>query len=276
MTDLPEPQAGMIRRILVSLDSTAPELPALEAAALLAGELQAQLQTLLVEDIDLVRLAGLPFACELDMSSAAVRPLETVAVSRALRQRAQQVRSAVQQTAARARIEWSFHVTRGEIVHETLAASGDAELLIVCRAARIAPRRDRKQAALAAEKQAKPPVMTVYNGLPDDVRVLSIAAALARQLETQLVVVPATSQDHAADEFRSRLESLSQFYQVEITIHSAVTGVTQLVHAARLCKSGWLVVGDVAHSFGQVDLRRLAEQLGQAIVLVRTPASSET
>ena len=58
------------RRILVVLDASPFGLEALEAAAGLAARLRAELQGLFVEDVDLLRLAGLPFARELAYSSS--------------------------------------------------------------------------------------------------------------------------------------------------------------------------------------------------------------
>ncbi|MBK7177644.1 MAG: universal stress protein [Chloroflexi bacterium] len=54
-----------IQRILVALDASPHSLAALEAAIDLAERLDAELQGLFVEDINLLRLAQLPFAREL-------------------------------------------------------------------------------------------------------------------------------------------------------------------------------------------------------------------
>ena len=60
---------GSIKRILVALDASAANRTALQTAALLASELQAELQALFVEDINLLRLAELPFAREVVFGS---------------------------------------------------------------------------------------------------------------------------------------------------------------------------------------------------------------
>ena len=53
-----------LRRIVVGLDAGPRDRAALEAAAQLAARMQAELVGLFVEDIDLLHLAGLPFARE--------------------------------------------------------------------------------------------------------------------------------------------------------------------------------------------------------------------
>ena len=53
------------RRILVALDGSAHVLAALQAASEMAARMKSELVGLFVEDINLVRLAGLPFPREL-------------------------------------------------------------------------------------------------------------------------------------------------------------------------------------------------------------------
>ena len=67
----------VIRRILVALDASRHSLAALEAAAELAARLKAELVGLFVEDIDLLRLAGLPFAREIRYPSAIIQQLDS-------------------------------------------------------------------------------------------------------------------------------------------------------------------------------------------------------
>ncbi|MGD9028912.1 MAG: universal stress protein, partial [Anaerolineae bacterium] len=56
-----------IRRILIALDASSHSIAALRAAARLASSLEAELHGLFVEDINLLRAAGLPMARELQL-----------------------------------------------------------------------------------------------------------------------------------------------------------------------------------------------------------------
>ena len=64
-----------IRRILVALDASRHSLAALEAASELAEALKAELVGIFVEDVNLLYLAGLPFAREVRYLSGVDRPL---------------------------------------------------------------------------------------------------------------------------------------------------------------------------------------------------------
>ncbi len=61
-------------RILVAIDTSPHGRAALEAAADLAAASSAELCGLFVEDLNLLRLAGLPFAHEIEFASATPRP----------------------------------------------------------------------------------------------------------------------------------------------------------------------------------------------------------
>jgi len=61
-------------RILVALDASRNSLTALKAAAEVASLMHADLQAVFVEDVNLLRLAGLPFVHEIGLYSATRRP----------------------------------------------------------------------------------------------------------------------------------------------------------------------------------------------------------
>lgn len=120
-----------IRRIVVGLDFAPHSRPALEAAAALAGALGADLEAIFVESDELHRLAGLPFARELGVSSAAARPMDPVALERTLRAHAREARRALAEVAAPRSLRWSLRVTRGSVTEEIIAASPGADLTVV-------------------------------------------------------------------------------------------------------------------------------------------------
>ena len=63
--NVPEPEAPQANRILVALDASPQSEAALRAAAELAALLEAELEGLFVEDINLLHLCGLPFGREI-------------------------------------------------------------------------------------------------------------------------------------------------------------------------------------------------------------------
>ena len=122
-------QVPSIRRILVALDASPHSMAALEAAAELAAGLQAELLGVFVEDVNLLRLAGLPFAREVHAFSAIPRALDSQEIERELRAQAERARRALARAAEREQVRWTFRVVRGPVLEELLAASAQADLI---------------------------------------------------------------------------------------------------------------------------------------------------
>jgi nucleotide-binding universal stress UspA family protein len=118
-----------VRRILVALDNESTSEAALEGAARLAVNVEAELCGLFIEDIDLLNLAGLPFARETCLSFALSRRLATEDMERALRVQAERARALLEKTALRQSLRWSFRVVRGRVAEELQSASEQADLI---------------------------------------------------------------------------------------------------------------------------------------------------
>ena len=117
-----------LRRILVALDASAHSLAALEAAADFAAAVQAEVEGLFVEDINLIRLASLPCSREVRYT-ASLAALDLEQMERALKAQAAEARRALEAAARRAHVQWSFHVARGHVAQEVLAAAAAADLV---------------------------------------------------------------------------------------------------------------------------------------------------
>ncbi len=111
------------RRILVALDGSPESRAALASAARLAISADAEITGLFVEDIELLRLAGLPFAREAGVSSGVFRRLQLDDIERRFRLAAERAREALRQVASETRVRSSFRVSRGRVVPELLAAA---------------------------------------------------------------------------------------------------------------------------------------------------------
>ncbi len=110
------------RRIVVGLGA-ATRRHELEAAASLAGRIDAELVGLFVEDAELLRFAALPFAHEICLVSAQRRRLEVPALERAMRAHAADAERALAGTAERMAQQWSFRVARGVVAVELISAA---------------------------------------------------------------------------------------------------------------------------------------------------------
>jgi nucleotide-binding universal stress UspA family protein len=187
-----------IRRILVALDASHHSLAALEAAAELAASLEAELQGLFVEDVNLLRVAGSPVAREVRYPSATAVRLDPARMERALRAQATQARRAIAVCCRQRRVKWSFRVVRGEVAPEVLAAATGADLLSLGKASRPLVGRALRvhlgSTAQAVATQApgpvlllqrdvgiRAPVIVAYDGSPTSRQALMIASRLAQK-----------------------------------------------------------------------------------------------
>jgi len=129
--DRPADPVGGIQRILVALDASRQSNAALEAAAALAETMQAELEGVFVEDIELLHLAELPFSREIGFTSSSRRALDSAAMARSLRVRASQARAMLESVSARHKVVSSFRVTRGNVLTELLAATEEVDMVAI-------------------------------------------------------------------------------------------------------------------------------------------------
>ena len=117
------------RRILVALDGSPESRAALAAAARLGIPTGAELSGLFVEDVELLRLAALPFTVEVGFASAGPHPLDPSDVERRFRLAAEEAREALREVAAASGLPSRFRVARGRVVPELLSAAGEADVV---------------------------------------------------------------------------------------------------------------------------------------------------
>jgi nucleotide-binding universal stress UspA family protein len=205
----------IIRRILVALDASPHSLSALEAAAELAASFRAELLGLFVEDINLLRLAQLPFAREVGLFSGTLRLLDTPRVERQLRARAARAREALAAAAERAQVQWSFQTTSGQIVPELLAAALDADLVILGKAGWSGQRRLGSHARALLMQISGPalilqqgvrlqvPVIVLYDGSRVARRALAAAVRLVQERGGDLLLLLLADRQDTAREVQA-------------------------------------------------------------------------
>ncbi|HSJ57805.1 MAG TPA: universal stress protein [Anaerolineae bacterium] len=132
-----------IRRVLVAMDASPHSLAALDAATDMAARFRAELQGLFVQDLNLLRLAQLPFAQEVGQFSARERRIDSEEMERQLRMQSARVRRIFDGRTRHAHLRCSFQVARGVVHREVLSAASDADLLVLGRAgwSLLSPRR---------------------------------------------------------------------------------------------------------------------------------------
>jgi len=203
----------VIRRIIVLVNDTSDSNAALEAAARMAARRGAELQALFVEDVNLLRSAGLPFAREIGLTSATARPLDSREIERRLQTQAEHARQLLQRLSDRLSVRSSFRVSRGDVEREALGNTTPEDLLVVARTggsrrggSRLSDREGRiAQGATCSvmfvgertleEHQA---VVVLYANTEHGRRSLALAAAMARDVGQPLVLLlpPGTVERH--------------------------------------------------------------------------------
>lgn len=271
-----------IQRILVALDTSQHSLAALEAAVELAANLEAELQGIFVEDVNLLRLAGLPVAREVSYPFAAAAQLNRARMERQLRAQAAQARQALAATCERRQVKWSFRVVRGEVTPEVLAAALGADLLSLGKASRPLTRRVRMgSTARAAAAQAPhsvlllqhdegigSPVVMAYDGSSTARRALVMAERLAQESGGYLTVLILADTTEAAQQLQTQTADWLRGHELVVRHRWLINaGVATLVHEVRAEGSGVLVLS--AATLPPEALQTLLDEVDCPVLLVR-------
>lgn len=267
-----------IRRILLALDAGMESAASLETMAVLASELDAELDALFIEDEELLRLARLPFAGELGLVSAARRPLSDIDLQQTLRSQAARQQRQLAATATRSQLRWSFQVRRGALSTCVAEAAAGADIVTVSLSADPAQRwheSSRVQRLLAgaarpllvlpAGAMPHPPFAVVYDAGDAARRALHLAAQLSRHSDTPVRVL--LMAEGVAR--RREAEGVLAGHHVNGEFRTFLgAGMEDIARAARVEAAGVLLV-PVAGALQQPDrIGKLLSAAGRAVLFV--------
>jgi len=119
-----------LRQVVVALDAAADFAPAIELAAIVAAGWRAALRGLFAEDERLQRLAGLPFAQQLDPVTALRSPISAEGMRAEIAALAGRMRRELESAAGRHGLSWSFEIMSTAIGRDALVLERD-ELLAI-------------------------------------------------------------------------------------------------------------------------------------------------
>jgi nucleotide-binding universal stress UspA family protein len=277
----PEPT---IRRIVVALDASRHSLAALAAASELAEALQAELVGLFVEDINLLSLAGLPFAREVRYLSGVDRPLDGPSMERELRIQAEQARQTLAGVAGRRQLRWAFRVVRGQVTAELLTAAQEADLLALGRASGASTRRVRLGAtAREVVAQARRPVVLLqqghavcqpvqlaYDGSPAARRAVATASRIASMTGGQLTVMVIADAPAVAQRLEEEIDGRLQAQQIKGHYRQLVNpSAAGLAHALSTAGGGTLIISADSPLLEGEGLSTLLDALDCSVFFVR-------
>lgn len=116
-----------VARIVAALHPRRPIGTQVDVLAKHALAMNAEVVGLFVEDIDMLRFAAMPFACEIGTASARRRTTDVAAVERYMADRAAELRQTLGRVLDHTTVVWSFRVARGTVPEQLLAAAVEQE-----------------------------------------------------------------------------------------------------------------------------------------------------
>ena len=232
-----------IRRILVAVEAASGGPEAVRAAAELTARLGAELDVLVVEDVDLLRASALPYVRHVTMPGSRGK-FELAAIEREMRSLAASIRRLLEERPAGTRLAWSMRVSRGQLVREITAAAERADLVVLESVSRpLVPHLRIASAARAAMARLLRPVflmppgmaaaehvLMLYEGGVQADKSLGAAASFARTMAADLVVLA----HGGTDEERTALGTRARAILAAEGIDARIQGIAR-ADAARLC-----------------------------------------
>jgi nucleotide-binding universal stress UspA family protein len=276
------------RRVLVALDSPASSEITLEMAAALAAATTSELRGLFVEDQDLLRLAGLPFAREVQLARAMSRVLVPEDLLRDVRAQAALARAAMEKQALLHRLSWSFQVAQGRSEDAILLAAERGDLIVISRSfgplssygrlgrqARLIAARAPGPLLLPGAQRAGRPgaVLLPYDASPAAEQMLAIASDLALARREPLEIIRLGECTESIDSIAGRLRGSTGERGVPELRLWTPRDLTAVLR--RLCEvdRGLLLLPADAPCFDSAQIERIVERARVPIVIAAGGAS---
>jgi len=262
----PPATRSAVRNVLVTLDDASSADETMQAAVNLAADLQAELQGIYVEDDALLRLAALPFVCEVTRGLGTVRPIDVSSMRRALRQKADQIRRELERSAELAHVRLSFEVASSTHRRHVRLSVHDADVQFF--GSRGHAQQVRPPMGMRVRRRVRPLVVVLDASTRGD-RLLTVAAVVARR-HSRPIILMATAPDRATFDriCGAATELLCQQELAHTLLPHPIVTSSSLVHAARQQRTDLVMVGRTCHLLDESTLESLVEQLDCCLVLV--------
>ncbi len=251
--------------VLLVVDTTAPYQAVIENAILMARRFNSQLHALLVEDLDLVRMADLPFSIEIDRISGQVRPLDKAHVDRALKLRSMRSRQMLEQLAQQHQIEVVARTVRGNYLFEALDASLHADIAFLCRL----KQRSYNRALGLYPKSNIGSVQLFYDGSPGASRALVFARRLAQAQNIRMTLVLPEVEQAARDKLQQQVDKLLEEGKDEHQLKNGYSlAGNETLSSERLSPDDLLIVSRDSSILAEQHYKDLLNSMPCTIVLV--------
>lgn len=191
-----------INRVLIALDALKENDNTLEFAVALAARNQTQLMMLFIEDLNLIHLASLPFASEIDRISILERKLDSLQMTRSFRTQTQRLEKLLEQKTRQKHVNYSLKVVRGHYLQEALSATDTMDVLFLSKTVGRYGKRTLKLTPLKKMTYSNNPsikkaVWIIYQGTAASNHALLMARDLAASTNKELVILIRSTEEKA-------------------------------------------------------------------------------
>jgi hypothetical protein len=261
-----------VRRLTVVLGGGETDAQALTMLNSVLDELASEVTGLFLEDADFSRIAELPWSQEISRLTSRAHPLRITELQRQVRVQAVRAERAVQLSAERVGLKWSFHRMRGRL-SVALQASQDVELLLLSEARRMlgaaAETRALSRSSGLVRHETARPIVAVFDGSERAERALRTAVRLANSTHRQLVILlPGGDTEDALRERRARATVLVGEAQAGF-VRVPIAGIDALVKALRARSAALCVIAADEALLEESTLARLREFATCPLLIVR-------
>lgn len=268
----PATEHAAIRHIVVTLDASESGRPTLQTAVRMAAILGARLEGVFVEDINLIRLAELPFLREVSLWSLAEETISTQRIQRELRTLARHAESMLEQAAREMDVPWSFQVWRGRAEATSLIQAFGADILSLGRVSSLVSSR---AWATTRHRAHQPREMTtsisvLFSDSEQAVRAVTTACSLAKELDAGLTVLLPENQAEDVPGLREKALTILDLHgQAARFVQITGTDVQSLVQAMGTSGISILITEAEHPLLQQAGLDQCLEALFCPVLLVR-------
>ncbi|MEN8261495.1 MAG: universal stress protein [Pseudomonadota bacterium] len=222
-------------RILVALDASMQNSSALGMAAALAARCSAELRALFVEDVNLIHLAGYPFAMEIDSVSGVERKVDELTMARSLEDRIAQTRHILTRVTRSTSVRATLRVVRGHYVAEAFSAATEIDVLFLGRQRFRTQRTSIKQTFRAVKDVSAQhtPLWLLFEGTDASVRALAVANDLANSEGKKVRIAVRAENAEQAGTLRKQLGALGHSVSDIRWVNNDASGITDFLEMAK-------------------------------------------
>ena len=272
-----------VNRILIAIDASPHSLTALETAADLAERLQVELHGVYIEDVNLLRLAELPFAREYRYSRADSQKLDSTQMTEQLRLQAALARRHFDDLAEKRKLSHSFQVMRGVIADELQKAARESDVLVMGRISRSLLQTTRlgstAQTAVSHARQSlllahtgidlNQPFLLIHDGSEAAERALALAMHLGGRNGRYNILIN-TPNDEKAQAVKQQLDHFFATEKISGSFRRLhQINLKEIIQLLNMTHSGILIINHDNQQFTPSLVKNLLEGIDCAVFIIK-------